>query len=39
MTFLYPLGLLGLLGIPVLILIYIIKANLICFNTPRHTTP
>lgn len=27
MTFLYPLGLLGLLGIPVLILIYIIKSK------------
>ena len=27
MTFLYPLGLLGLLGIPVLILIYVIKSK------------
>ena len=27
MTFLYPLGLLGLLGIPVLIIIYIIKSK------------
>ena len=27
MTFLYPLGLLGLLGIPVLIVIYIIKSK------------
>lgn len=25
MTFLYPLGLLGLIGVPILILIYIIK--------------
>ena len=25
MTFLYPLGLLGLIGIPILIIIYIIK--------------
>ena len=32
MTFLYPLGLLGLLGIPVLIIIYIISNDFTIFN-------